>query len=102
MVCPQIGTAVLKGLKYPSQQRALLRGWGTLQWLLPQQCKTSQSCGTGVLTLLELQPRFGDKQLKFQVICPQLSHERDCSARRVDTVLPTYTAGERPPNPRCA
>ena len=32
-----------------------------------------------ILTPLELQSRFGDKTLKFQVICPQLSPKRDCS-----------------------
>ena len=32
------------------------------------------------LTPLGPQSRFGDKPLKFQVICPQLSPKRDCSA----------------------
>ena len=38
---------------------------------------------TWFLTLLELQSRFEDKPLKFQVICIQLSPKRDCSAKRV-------------------
>ena len=33
------------------------------------------------LTLSELQSRFGDKPLKFQVICTHLSPKRDCSAK---------------------
>ena len=32
---------------------------------------------------LELQSRFGDRALKFQVICPQLPPKRDCSPKRV-------------------
>ena len=36
-----------------------------------------------LLTPLEPQSRFGDKALKFQVICPQLSPKRDCSSKRV-------------------
>ena len=35
------------------------------------------------LTLLELQSRLGDKPLKFQVVCLQLSRKRDCSPKRV-------------------
>ena len=35
------------------------------------------------LTPLELQSRFGDKELKFQVICPELSPKRDCNPKRV-------------------
>ena len=35
------------------------------------------------LTLLELQYRFGDTPVKFQVVCPKLSPERDCSPQRV-------------------
>ena len=34
------------------------------------------------MTLLGPQSRFGDKALKFQVICPQLSPQRDCSPKR--------------------
>ena len=37
----------------------------------------------GQLTLLELQSRFGDTPLKFQVVCPKLSPKRDCSPKRV-------------------
>ena len=36
-----------------------------------------------LLTLSELQSRFGDKPLKFQVICLQLSPKRDCGPKRV-------------------
>ena len=39
------------------------------------------------LTPLELQSRFGDKALKFQVICPQLSPKRDWSSKRVNARL---------------
>ena len=56
---------------------------------------TDQSFAYGVLfkifflliTLLELQSRFGDKPLKFQVSCPQLSRKRVCSPKRV-TLFP--------------
>ena len=41
-----------------------------------------------VLTLLELQSRFGDKPLKFHVICTQLSPKRDCSAKSLPACLP--------------
>ena len=34
-------------------------------------------------TRLELQSRFGDTPLKFQVICPQLSPKRGCGPKRV-------------------
>ena len=36
-----------------------------------------------ISTPLELPSRFGDKALKCQVICPQLSPERDCGPKRV-------------------
>ena len=61
--------------------------WGTLN---------SWSCDNGLvvnrsenaiefqsLTPLELQSRFGDNALKFQVICPQLSPKRDCGPKTV-------------------
>ena len=39
------------------------------------------------LTLLELQSRFGDTPLKFQVVCPQLSPKRDCGPKRVNNSI---------------
>ena len=42
------------------------------------------------LTLLELQSRFGDTPVKFQVVCPKLSPKRDCSPKRVKSTATTY------------
>ena len=50
------------------------------------------------LTLLELQSRFGYTQLKFRVICPQLSPKRDRSPKRVNIDLivnRNYSRGEQ-------
>ena len=46
--------------------------------------KSQKPSRENALTPLELQSRFGDKALKFQVICPQLSPKRDCSFKRVN------------------
>ena len=45
-----------------------------------------------VLTLLELQSRFGDTPVKFQVVCPKLSPKRDCSPKRVKRATESWRA----------
>ena len=42
------------------------------------------------LTLLELQSRFGDTLLKFQVVRPQLPPKRDCGPKMVSAWHPSY------------
>ena len=48
-----------------------------------RETSVSYSSACPGLTPLELQSRLGGKALKFQVICPQLSPNRDCSPKRV-------------------
>ena len=47
------------------------------------------------ITPLELQSRFGDKELKFQVICPQLSPKRGCSPKRANRRSGDYGAQQQ-------
>ena len=69
---------------------AIGRGQNLCQW----ECKVSiqssnskytrQNFPEQALTLLEPQSRFGDKPVKYQVFCPQLSPKRDWSPKRVN------------------
>ena len=38
---------------------------------VPVEFRTIPWVGVGALTLLEPQSRFGDKPIKFKVVCPQ-------------------------------
>ena len=84
MICPQNGTAVLKGLNCsPIRETNYLELW----WLVPQTEKQ--------FALLELQSRFGDAPVKFQVVYPKLSPKRDCSPKRVKDPDEEYIPGFR-------
>ena len=95
VVCPENGTAVLKGLNarmlhpflpsYPHRIAPLrlttllligaLSGWFRLKNILSNNLSFLTHVGFELqhqlLTLLEPQSRLGDKALKFQVVCPQ-------------------------------
>ena len=69
VISPQSGTAVeKKGPVIPTHSSKI---------------PTTLGSSSAPLTLSELQSRFGDKSLKFQVFCVQLSSKRDCGPKRV-------------------
>ena len=67
----------------PTTSMPIVQEARTRSTLVVKLLRLSAAAAAVHLAPLELQPRFGDMAVRFQVNCPQLSPKRDCSPKRV-------------------